>query len=396
MKQAKENAIDLLLRSLVRGWESSSQKRSVSGDGNETFSEHLNADELNSYAEGVVPPTARARYAEHLADCAGCRGIVVGLTQASGAAAHYEASELKSGLGFFEKLGALFSPAVLRFAIPALVLTAVIGIGLLAVRQQRQPDLIARNEPTGSSATVAPPPQTEIGSGQSSNQTPSAAQKGSNLPAVIDSGKKKNSPKSEKAGAGEAVGIDKRAASESVAKDEDQRGTVPGLSELRPTYAPEPKAAAAAKASSSDAGAIAVAKRQPVNREEQERRRDDMIRTQPSEEHGPNRSAVPTTGGLTMQRAEGVSGRHGGPSKQDKKNKGTEVETRSISGRRFIREGDTWVDTAYESPRATVKVVRGSEQFRALIADEPGLSTIAQQLDGVIIVVWKNRAYRIQ
>jgi len=97
-----------------------------------------------------------------------------------------------------------------------------------------------------------------------------------------------------------------------------------------------------------------------------------------------------------MQRAEGVSGRHGGPSKQDKKNKGTEVETRSISGRRFIREGDTWVDTAYESPRATVKVVRGSEQFRALIADEPGLSTIAQQLDGVIIVVWKNRAYRIQ
>ncbi len=97
-----------------------------------------------------------------------------------------------------------------------------------------------------------------------------------------------------------------------------------------------------------------------------------------------------------MQRTEVLTARRAGPSTSDKKNKGTEVESRSVSGRRFIREGDAWVDTAYESPRATVKVVRGSEQFRALVADEPGLGTIAQQLDGVIIVIWKNRAYRIQ
>ncbi len=69
---------------------------------------------------------------------------------------------------------------------------------------------------------------------------------------------------------------------------------------------------------------------------------------------------------------------------------------RTVSGRRFIRENNTWVDTEYDSSRAVTIVKRGSEQFRALIADEPGIQTISEQLSGVVIVVWKSRAYRIQ
>ena len=41
-------------------------------------------------------------------------------------------------------------------------------------------------------------------------------------------------------------------------------------------------------------------------------------------------------------------------------------------------------------------VVRGSEQYRVLIADEPGIRTIAESLAGEVIVVWKGRAYRIR
>ena len=80
----------------------------------------------------------------------------------------------------------------------------------------------------------------------------------------------------------------------------------------------------------------------------------------------------------------------------DKNKKAAEVETRSVMGRQFTREDDAWVDTAYQPSRATVRVARGSDQFRALVADEPGLRTIAEQLNGVVIVVWKSRAYRIQ
>jgi len=67
-----------------------------------------------------------------------------------------------------------------------------------------------------------------------------------------------------------------------------------------------------------------------------------------------------------------------------------------VAGRRFRREGDVWVDTAYDQSQATVNVTRGSEQFRALVADEPEIGRIAAQLGGEIIVVWKSRAYRIR
>jgi hypothetical protein len=39
-------------------------------------------------------------------------------------------------------------------------------------------------------------------------------------------------------------------------------------------------------------------------------------------------------------------------------------------------------------------VARGSEQYRALVADEPGLRAIAERLGGEVIVSWKTRAYR--
>ena len=43
-----------------------------------------------------------------------------------------------------------------------------------------------------------------------------------------------------------------------------------------------------------------------------------------------------------------------------------------------------------------MNLTRGSERYRALIADEPEIKQIADQLDGEFIVVWKGRAYRIR
>ncbi len=58
------------------------------------------------------------------------------------------------------------------------------------------------------------------------------------------------------------------------------------------------------------------------------------------------------------------------------------AEMRVVAGRRFRKDESVWIDTAYAAPRATVNVTRGSEQYRALIADEPGIKTIADELDG--------------
>jgi hypothetical protein len=76
--------------------------------------------------------------------------------------------------------------------------------------------------------------------------------------------------------------------------------------------------------------------------------------------------------------------------------KGFSSETRTVAGRRFRRAGDAWIDTAYRSNEATTVVRRGSEQYRALIADEPEIARVANALGGEVVVVWKGRAYRIR
>jgi hypothetical protein len=402
MKQANNNEVDLLLRSLASGrGESSLQNGSAARGGDLALSDHLDADELNSYAEGVAPAAARARYTEHLADCAACRGIVVGLAQSAGGATRYEDSEQKSGLDFWQKLGALFSPPVLRYAVPALVLTAVIGVSLLALRQPQRSEFIPRNQPTDSSSSADRTKQADLPVAPSSYATPPTAPRAVESPIAFDSNEAKRNGQEEKSGVAQPPGTSSGASetAAAVAKDGTKAGEGGALSELRPSYAPEPKAAAPppAQVMQSETDSLAVAKEQSAKREDQERQRDDASRNQPSDEHGPNRSAAARPAGtLNTRRVEGLTAGRGGPNTEDKKNKASDVETRTVSGKRFTRGGNAWVDTAYESSRATINVARGSEQFRALVADEPGLGAIAQQLNGVVIVVWKNRAYRIQ
>jgi hypothetical protein len=98
----------------------------------------------------------------------------------------------------------------------------------------------------------------------------------------------------------------------------------------------------------------------------------------------------------TKSGSQTSSGRAFGVAETDKdKNKDNGV-MRSVGGRRFRKQNEMWVDTAYDSGSAIVNVARSSEQYRALIADEPTIKTIAEQLEGTIIVVWKGRTYRIR
>ena len=72
------------------------------------------------------------------------------------------------------------------------------------------------------------------------------------------------------------------------------------------------------------------------------------------------------------------------------------AETRAVGGRRFRREGNVWIDTAYRAGQATVSVRRDSEQYRALVADEPEIGQISRALGGEAVIVWKGRAYRVK
>ena len=73
-------------------------------------------------------------------------------------------------------------------------------------------------------------------------------------------------------------------------------------------------------------------------------------------------------------------------------------ETTSVGGKTFRREGTVWVDMAYQSGSnmqlpALTRVRRGSGEYKKLDAD---LRRIADNLGGVVIILWKSKGYRIE
>lgn len=422
MKRPDNTEIDRLLRRHAR-------PGGGAVSANENAGAHLDADEMNAYAEGALPEGARSRYFAHLADCDSCRKLVTELTLAAiadnegreRAAAAVPAAPSKS---WRERLAAIFSPPVLRYAVPALALFAVVAIALVAMRANRNASYVARSEkaaPNTGSGVVAnansnSAAQTEMSSAgvenhatantdatavfkeQTGAQPPTAD--ATPVPPLVA----RNTP-TEKDGlpAGQATKPEQNVAQTDATKaasreDQAQTGGRRAQEEVAaaPPSPPSPKAQEPVLAAPSARDEVSVRDKEerPEAKTAGKDDRDDApaggavaTETQPNKARGELGKAASTS---AAPRAKSVP-RKTGPA--DARNEGG-AETSNAGGRSFQRQGGAWVDTAYSPSRPTTNVRRGSEQYRTLVADEPGLRSIAEQLGGELIVVWKNRAYR--
>jgi len=126
--------------------------------------EHPDADELNAFAEGALPPSARQRYLSHFADCDDCRKLVsqLAVTTGAGVEARIPASQ-PIAEPWWKKLSAVFAIPTLRYAAFAVVLLAVGGIAFLAWRQpaQRNDEMIAQNQPQTNPVEAVKPATTQ-------------------------------------------------------------------------------------------------------------------------------------------------------------------------------------------------------------------------------------------
>src|SRR6185503_12730052 len=167
-----DTQMDVLMRRYARG-----AKQASAG------TEHLDADELNAFAEGALPAATRSSYVSHLADCNDCRQIVSQLAMATGAVANAQvpASEAVASRSWLQSLGALFSARALRYAASALVLVALVGISFVVWRrntQQRDAAMIARNESNANQVSAVNPSSgvTETRAGEPAEATRRAAE----------------------------------------------------------------------------------------------------------------------------------------------------------------------------------------------------------------------------
>jgi hypothetical protein len=167
--------------------------------------------------------------------------------------------------------------------------------------------------------------------------------------------------------------------------------------EAQPKFAPEPASPSAAKA---QATATAEANKNEAVAIQKEGAAGDTVtqarderQAAPDREVDFSRSRKAATAGRGGAAVGSVEARRS----ETKENRADQdAEIREVAGRRFRKQGNAWIDTAYVAARPVMTLSRGSEQYRVLVADEPGIRTIAERLAGEVIVVWKGRAYRIR
>ena len=398
MKEAKNNEIDLMLRSLARRGQSTSAGHSLEDEPAVRQGQlHLDADELNSYAENALPAAARARYTEHLADCSTCRKIAAQLSLASGATLRPFSAEARKPWSLSGFLSAVFSAPVLRYAVPALSLIAIIAVALVINRQQStQKELVARNEPSGTSSLQE-------------NQQPKLSDAGatSSEKSATSSDRVKSDSGPTKTAA--ALDREQAKAEDKPRVDDSKTAKEPGRQEKSSDVAARPASAPSAAAEPvppkeqaandvSETRDFGKQKSQPVVAGQAGGNKKEAEEPRNVDEVSASRAAPKKTENLPMagRSVQGIASTDSGRRSRSEKSDKDEAETRSVAGHRFRKEGGVWVDAAYDSSRPTVTLTRGSEQYRALVADEPAIHTIAEQLDGQIIIAWKGRTYKIR
>jgi hypothetical protein len=390
MRPEPNNDIDLLLRQL------SGRNGIPVSENNE---QHLDADELNSYVANALPAAARARYTEHLADCSSCRKLVVQLSAAQGPLPVPQPASVVAPSGLKSFLASLFSPMVLRYAVPALGLIVIAAVGIFVLRPENENSNVAqlRDGETRPATEIAAP-----------NQQPTA------MPATASDSPSVASPGREAAQNGPVVApVTKETPQKLAAEPSDQSASAAGTSAAPAPAAPKvatvqnepPRATvdesqAEKKEKPATDKAVNVTAAGETIKRDYDKREGVAVTVAPGatarqdvQVSAAQRSAKPMggadTGGLKRAPAESRS-------REESKDDGRASETRSVAGRSFRKSAGVWIDSAYDSSKAITSVARGSEQYRALVADEPSIKTIADELDGQIVVVWKGRTYRIR
>ena len=451
MKEGFDKEIDSLLRRRARG----AVKSFADGDGAlASASAHLDADELGAFAEGALPAPARLAAASHLADCDRCRGAVVTLSRALGGGAEVKQAAAIPALAAAKQpaswgtwVAALFSPRVLRYAAPVLALSVVAVISFVALR--------TRNGSALNDATTSTRPQTEvaqtrpettgsatIGTAANSNQSGLVAQNPKDPSANKDSTETPARQPLEGRGpsVGEATGSASAGAAPSAPAETVTVTSPPPASSVEASTEIA-KAAPRPVVVESEAPAKSDTKTESRDKQKSAREAEPMdevsaadLAAQQRSRAAQNRAAevqMPDGGSRNQQKrgADNNSSIYGGNAgasaaqpkeseREDKSGGGSGArrgrpnpraeqrqetdettrsgETREAAGHRFRRQGSVWVDVNYKSSMPSTGVRRGTETFRALVADVPVIGRVAEQLSGEVIVVVSGRAYTIR
>jgi len=346
----------------------------------------MDADAMNAFAEGAMPEAIRKTYTAHLSDCDSCRKALsqvallnepIGMKAVAAAAAPLGAAApaRRSVVPWYRSL---FSTPGLAAAFGVLVLAFGGVLAYLITQRGAATDTsVAMQKEVSNSAASAPYAGIESNAGMNANAS-SATSNRSTTNNTANTAAASSTNSTTKTTVDQPAG----SASNAVASNTMASGTAPS----------QPPVAAAPASKPADAlvagGSVAAEKSKDEAKTEQDRREDkETARNRALSEDSPAR------GTMTAKKVAAPGRLAGQVQNQVQANGQSEMAVaRKVAGKTFHNSSGAWYDSAYHG-QSTTNIRRGSDEFKKL---DSGLRSIANELGGVVVVVWKDKAYRIQ
>ena len=352
---------------------------------------HLDADVIAAFAENAIPESSKRLYVEHFADCDSCRRVlsqtILMNAEADQAVASAVSAAPKTAMiaPWYERI---FRVPNLALAMGALVLAFSGILGFLVIQRSGQSASIAKvtdqeQRPAGGPSAASEPFATERqDSGMANAPAPAANAAANSKPQSPGTSSASNA---NPAASNTAVSTASRSVSDlplngRSTKEIELDGAETSGAGKPATAAPpapvisgETLAGRDEKANDDklkDANAeVALSKT-----EEKKSDRDDAPKVAAKRPAGPMNTQVQQQSNVVAM--------------------GTFENTakRQAGGRSFSRRNGVWYDDAYHG-QPTQNYKRGSDEYKKL---DSGLRSIADTIGGTVVVVWKEKAYRIQ
>ncbi len=356
---------------------------------------HLDADEISAFAENALPEKTRGVYIKHFADCNRCRTILSNTILLNAEAENETASSvvvtapeiIEAEIPWYRKM---FLMPNLAYTMGALVL--VFG-GMFGF-------MVFQNLNSGLSEVA------QTSANKSAERGPNEAED-EILSAPGESNTALSNMANTSANTSVAATNSMTAANSNTSVSTANVPSTPGL--LAQTESDEQlrdnknETAAGRKENARQADGASIAENRILTKPAEEKSADLMGATEKREDRPKITAAAPPNPAAQTVPAP--------PAKDDdaespklstraKKSAKREDFSKQIGGKTFTRVGGVWIDSAYNRSLGsnlglppTKNIQRGSSEYRKL---DKQVRIIAESLEGPVIIVWKDGAYRIQ
>ncbi|CAN5673705.1 hypothetical protein BH24ACI2_BH24ACI2_11860 [soil metagenome] len=363
-----DKEIDALLRQTAKG------ETAFSGENPQSaiHNLHLDADEISAFAENALPGMAKQRYTAHLANCNSCRknlsNLILRNPEAKSETVHAEETTAISSMIPWHKR--LFAFPNLAYTMGALVLVFSGIIGFVVVQNMNNPQ-------NPEVSQISEKTQSNNGIFQSNETAPPPTGYASNANMVLNSNA--------------ASVYSTNSMTTNVPTMNSNMSAVASKPTVSPNAPPKeephreddlalPKDKTNMQLDGGNAGSVAEEKQEIKKETEKNVGSTNAVKSATTQ---------PKSAELSVSERNAVSD---APSTKLKRNSLPNTETTTVGGKTFKRQDNVWIDSAYNR-QSTANITRGTKQYKKLDKD---LRVIAENLGGTIVVVWKEKAYRIQ